>query len=182
MTLSSVLGTDVHFSGDESGIQWEDYFLRAAECNGVENDDVGRSRRAITDARYECAAQYGEGAHVILQGSEQEQRDSTTGVKAPYRMLSSTTSPPPLPLYPPPLPSPSSLPDDSAGGWPASWLYATVAPLHESLTVPMEPANKKARDSAPSSSNTYSDFVRGAVWSSHSTVQNSQTLVLDLSS
>ena len=25
MTLFSVLGTDVHFSGDESGMQWEDY-------------------------------------------------------------------------------------------------------------------------------------------------------------
>ena len=27
MTLFSGLGTDVHFSGDETGLQWEDYLL-----------------------------------------------------------------------------------------------------------------------------------------------------------
>ena len=27
MTLFSGLGTDVHFSGDETGLQWEDYFF-----------------------------------------------------------------------------------------------------------------------------------------------------------
>ena len=27
MTLFSGLGTDVHFSGDESGMQWEDYLF-----------------------------------------------------------------------------------------------------------------------------------------------------------
>ena len=32
--------------------------LRAAECCGMENCDVERSRRAISDARYEFAAQH----------------------------------------------------------------------------------------------------------------------------
>ena len=32
--------------------------LEIAECCGMENGDIARSRRAITDARYECAAQY----------------------------------------------------------------------------------------------------------------------------
>ena len=27
MTLFSGLGTDVHFSGDETGLQWEDYLF-----------------------------------------------------------------------------------------------------------------------------------------------------------
>ena len=35
MTLFSGLGTDVHFSGDETGLQWEDYLFdlqNALEC------------------------------------------------------------------------------------------------------------------------------------------------------
>ena len=44
MTLFSGLGTDVHFSGDETGLQWEGLSLRDAECCGVENGDVKRSR------------------------------------------------------------------------------------------------------------------------------------------
>ena len=34
MTLFSGLGTDVHFSGDETGLQWEDYLfeLRMPWC------------------------------------------------------------------------------------------------------------------------------------------------------
>ena len=59
---------------------------------------------AISDALYEFAAQnvrryvrstnralIDEGANWILQGSEQEQRDWTAGVKALYSMLASTT-------------------------------------------------------------------------------------------
>ena len=58
MTVFSGLGTDVHFSGDESGTQWEDYLFEAAECCGMESGDVTRFRRAITDARYEYATEY----------------------------------------------------------------------------------------------------------------------------
>ena len=53
MTLFSGLGTDVHFSGDETGLQWEDYFFELQ--NTVE---WRRVRRAISDARHECVAQY----------------------------------------------------------------------------------------------------------------------------
>ena len=55
MTLFSGLGTDVHFSGDETGLQWEDY-LFVAECRGW--CMVERSRRAISDARHESIAQH----------------------------------------------------------------------------------------------------------------------------
>ena len=58
MTLFSGLGTDVHLSGDETGLQWEDYLLRVAECRGVAYGDVERSRQAISDARHECVAQH----------------------------------------------------------------------------------------------------------------------------
>ena len=78
--------------------------LRAAECCGVENGDVARSRRADTDARCEYSAQYVrryvesnrvlvDGAATwVLQGGGQEQRDRTAGVKALFSMLASTTS------------------------------------------------------------------------------------------
>ena len=42
----------------------------------------GMSNRVLID----------EGANWILQGSEQEQRDTTAGVKALFSMLASTTS------------------------------------------------------------------------------------------
>ena len=99
MTLFSGIGTDVHFSGDESGMQWEDYLFELQ--NAVEWRLVAKSRRATADARHECAAQYvrryvrlliDEGAHWIVQGSEQEQRERTAGLKALCGMLASTTS------------------------------------------------------------------------------------------
>ena len=58
MTLFSGLGTDVHFSGDETGLQWEDYpfeLQNAVEWRMVMSK---RSRRAISDARHECVAQH----------------------------------------------------------------------------------------------------------------------------
>ena len=48
MTLFSGLGTDVRFSGDEAGLQWEGS-QNAVEWRMVY---VQRSRRAISDARY----------------------------------------------------------------------------------------------------------------------------------
>ena len=58
MTLFSGLGTDVHFSGDETGPAMGRLSLRVAECRGVANGDVERSRRAISDARHESVAQH----------------------------------------------------------------------------------------------------------------------------
>ena len=54
MTFFSGLGTDVHFSGDETGLQWEDYLF---ELQNAAYGDVERSRRAISDARHESIAQ-----------------------------------------------------------------------------------------------------------------------------
>ena len=79
MTLFSGLGTDVPFSGDETGLQWEDH-PRDAERRGVAFD--GMTNRALVD----------DGANWILQGSEQQQENRTAGVKALYSMLASTTS------------------------------------------------------------------------------------------
>ena len=58
MTLFCGLGTNVHFSVDETGLQWEDYPLRVAERRGVAYGDVERSRRVISDARHESVAQH----------------------------------------------------------------------------------------------------------------------------
>ena len=58
MTFFSGLGTDVHFSGDETGLQWEDYLFELQKCRGVAYGDVERSRRAISDARHESIAQH----------------------------------------------------------------------------------------------------------------------------
>ena len=52
--MFSGLGTDVHFAGDETVGRLS---LRDAESRGVANGDVQRSRRAISDARYESVAQ-----------------------------------------------------------------------------------------------------------------------------
>ena len=56
LSLFAGLGTDVHFSGDETGLQWKDFELQ----NVVEwrIGDVERSRRTISDARQECVAQH----------------------------------------------------------------------------------------------------------------------------
>ena len=58
MTLFSGLGTDVHFSGDETGLQWEDYLFELQ--NAVEWRMVmsrGQDER-ISDARHESVAQH----------------------------------------------------------------------------------------------------------------------------
>ena len=58
MTLFSGLGTDVHFSGDETGLQWEDYLFELQNAVEVAYGDAERSRRAISDARHESVAQH----------------------------------------------------------------------------------------------------------------------------
>ena len=102
MTLFSRLGTDVHFSGDETGLQWEDYLFELQ--NAVEwrmvmsrgqdeqsqmhamslllNTDEGMTNRVLID----------DGARWIQHGEEQERENWTVGVKALYSMLASTTS------------------------------------------------------------------------------------------
>ena len=102
MTLFSGLGTDVQCTGDASGMQWDDYFFelqnavewRMVRPRGQDEQSQmhavsillstceGMSNRVLTD----------EGASWILQGSKQEQRDKTAGVKALFSMLASTTS------------------------------------------------------------------------------------------
>ena len=58
MTLFSGLGTDVHFSGDETGLQWDDYLLEFQ--NAVEWRMVmsrGQDEQS-SDARHESVAQH----------------------------------------------------------------------------------------------------------------------------
>ena len=102
MTLFSGLGTDVHFSGDETGLQWEDYpfeMQNAVEWRMVmsRGPDERSQMHAMSVLLSTCEgmsdrALIDEGARWTLQGSEQEQRDRTAGVKALYSMLASTTS------------------------------------------------------------------------------------------
>ena len=102
MTLFSGLGTDVHFSGDELGMEWEDYLFELQ--NAVEwrmvmsrGPDERSQMHAVSVLLSTCEGVTNrvltdEGAKWILQGSEQELRDRTAGVKALYSMLASTTS------------------------------------------------------------------------------------------
>ena len=102
MTLFSGLGTDVHFSGDETGLQWEDYLFEMQ--NAVEwrmvmsrGPDERSQMHAMSVLLSTCEgmsdrALIDEGARWILQGDEQERENRTAGVKALYSMLASTTS------------------------------------------------------------------------------------------
>ena len=102
ITLFSGLGTDVHFSVDETGLQWEDYLFEMQ--NTVEwrmvmsrGQDERSQMHAVSLLPSTCEGMTNrvlidEGAKWILQVSEQEQRDRTAGVKALYSMLASTTS------------------------------------------------------------------------------------------
>ena len=102
MTLFSGLGTDVHFSGDEAGLQWEDYLFvlqnavdwRMVMSRGPDersqthamsillNTCNGMTNRVLID----------DGARWIQQGDEQERESRSAGVKALYSMLATTTS------------------------------------------------------------------------------------------
>ena len=101
LLIRSGLGTDVHFSGDETGLQCEDCLFELQ--NAVEwrmvmsrgqnersqmhamslllNTCSGKTNRVLID----------EGARLTLQG-EQERESRTAGVKALYSMLAATTS------------------------------------------------------------------------------------------
>ena len=78
MTLFSGLGTDVHFSGDETGLQWEDYLFQMQ--NAVEwrmvmsrGPDERSQMHAMSVLLSRCEgmsdrALVDEGARWILQG------------------------------------------------------------------------------------------------------------------
>ena len=102
MTLFSGLGTDVHFSGDKTGLQWEDYLFELQ--NAVEwrmvmprNQDERSQMHAMSLLLNTCGGTTNrmfieDGARWILQGDKQERENRTAGVKALYSMLVWTTS------------------------------------------------------------------------------------------
>ena len=102
MTLFSGLGTDVHFSGDETGLQWEDYLFdlqNAVEWRMVmsRGQDERSQMHAMSLLLNTCSDMTNrvlidDGARWILQGDEQERENLTAGVKALYGMLAATTS------------------------------------------------------------------------------------------
>ena len=102
MTLFSGLGTDVHFSGDETGLQWEDClfeFQTAVEWRMVmsRGQDERSQMHAMSLLLNTCSGMTNrvvidDGAGRILQGDEQERENRTAGVKALYSMLAATTS------------------------------------------------------------------------------------------
>ena len=91
MTFFSGFGTDVHFSGDETGLQWEDYLFelqntvewRLVMSRGQDersqmhamslllNTCEGKTNRVLID----------DGARWILHGEEQERENRTACVK-----------------------------------------------------------------------------------------------------
>ena len=102
MTLFSGLGTNVHFSGDETGLQWEDYLFELQ--NAVEwrvvmsrGQDERFEMHAMSLFLNTCSGMTNrvlidDGASWILQGDEQERENRTAGVKALCSMLAATTS------------------------------------------------------------------------------------------
>ena len=102
MTLFSGLSTDVHFSGDETGLQWEHYLFEMQ--NAVEwrmvmsrGQDERSQMLAMSLLLNTCSGMTNrvlidDGARWILQGDEQERENRTAGVKALYSMLAATTS------------------------------------------------------------------------------------------
>ena len=98
MTLFSGFGTDVHFSGDETGLQWEDYLFelqKAVEWRMVmsRGQDERSQMHAMSLLLNTCDGMTNRvGARWILQGDEQDRENRSAGVKALYSMLASTTS------------------------------------------------------------------------------------------
>ena len=91
MTLFSGLSTDVHFSGDETGLQWEDYLFELQ--NAVEwrmvmsrGQDQRSHMHAMSLLLNTCSGMTNrvlidDGARWMLHGDEQERENRTTGVK-----------------------------------------------------------------------------------------------------
>ena len=92
MTLFSGLGTNVHFSGDETGLQCEDYLFElqtAVEWRLVmSRDEDDRSQmHAISLLLNTCSGTTNrvlidDGARWIQHGDEQERENRTAGVKS----------------------------------------------------------------------------------------------------
>ena len=101
MTLFSGLGTDVHFSRDETGLQWEDYLFELQ--NAVEwrmvmsrGQDERSQMHAMSLLLNTCSgmtnrALIDDGARRILQGDEQERENRTAGAKVLCSMLAATS-------------------------------------------------------------------------------------------
>ena len=91
-TLFSRLGTDVHISGDETGLQWEDYLFEMQ--NAVEwrmvmsrGQDERTQMHAMSLLLSTCEVMTNR---ALIDDGEHENR--TAGVKALNSMLASTTS------------------------------------------------------------------------------------------
>ena len=97
MTLFSGLGTDVHFSGDETGLQWEDYLFElqhAVEWRMVMSRGQMHAMSLLlnTCSGMTNKVSIDDGARWILQGDEQERDNRAAGVEALHSMLAATTS------------------------------------------------------------------------------------------
>ena len=102
MTLFSGLGSDVHFSADETGLQWEDSLFELQ--NAVEwrmlmsrGQDERSQMHAMSLLLNSCEGMTNrvlieDGARWMQHGEGQERGNRTAGVKALYSMLASTTS------------------------------------------------------------------------------------------
>ena len=100
MTLFSGIGTDVHFSGDETVLQWEDYLFemqnavewRMVMSRGQDERSLMHAMSLLLGTREGMTNRVliDDGAKRILQGVEQERENRTAGVKALYRMLAAT--------------------------------------------------------------------------------------------
>ena len=100
--MFSGLGTDVHFSGDETGLQWEVCLFELQ--NAVEwrmvisrGQDERSQMHAMSLLLNTCSGMTNrvlidDGARWILQGDEQERENRTAGVKALHSLLAATTS------------------------------------------------------------------------------------------
>ena len=100
--LFSGLGTDLHISGDETGLQWEDVLFElhnAVEWSMVmsRGQDERSQMHAMSLLLNMCSGMTNrvlidDGARWILQGDEQERENRTARVKALCSLLASTTS------------------------------------------------------------------------------------------
>ena len=101
-TLFSGLGSEEHFTGEEFGMQWQDYLFElqnAAKWRMVMSRGPGEraqmhSMSYLLSTCEDMSNQelIDDGAAWIQQGKEQEQRDRAAGVKALFNMLAKTTS------------------------------------------------------------------------------------------
>ena len=92
----------MHFSGDETGLQWEDYLFELQNAVAwrmvmSRGQDERSQMHAMSLLLNTCSGMTNsvlidDGARWILQGDEQERENPTAGVKALYSMLAATSS------------------------------------------------------------------------------------------